>query len=244
MAKKLDQKEIVSFEELLMSNVIEQEALVNLLEKKGMVTKAELLEEIKKIKNKRALRKLEIMPTVQELRVRYQPTNIKYLLLAESPPESQPHEFRFFYNPENENKDYFFRSVMQVIFPDFKALYRKGDKGKLLERFKEEGFFMIDAVDTPINNMPEKERNQQIASEINARVAEIQKLISKQTPIFLIKKNIFNIFHPVLKEMGFNVCHDERLPFPSTGQQERFKHKFKELLGKLGFEPKARKGEP
>ena len=33
MAKKLDPKEIVSFEELLMSNVMEQEALINLLEK-------------------------------------------------------------------------------------------------------------------------------------------------------------------------------------------------------------------
>jgi hypothetical protein len=36
MSNKLDPKEIVSFEELLMSNVYTQEAIVNLLEKKGM----------------------------------------------------------------------------------------------------------------------------------------------------------------------------------------------------------------
>lgn len=43
MAEKLDRKkELVSFEELLMSNVIEQEALINLLEKKGIIHKAEL----------------------------------------------------------------------------------------------------------------------------------------------------------------------------------------------------------
>ena len=41
MAVKLNQKEIVTFEELLMSNVIEQEALVNLLVKKGIFTKKE-----------------------------------------------------------------------------------------------------------------------------------------------------------------------------------------------------------
>jgi hypothetical protein len=54
MAEKLDQKEKVSFEELLLSNVIEQEALVNLLEKKGVINKGELLEEIKTIRNRQS----------------------------------------------------------------------------------------------------------------------------------------------------------------------------------------------
>ena len=53
MAEKLDPKEIVSFEELLMSNVYTQEALVTLLEKKGIITKAEVLEEIKRLKNRK-----------------------------------------------------------------------------------------------------------------------------------------------------------------------------------------------
>jgi len=53
MGEKLDPKETVSLEELLMSNVIEQEALINLLEKKGFISKAELLEEIKKLRDKR-----------------------------------------------------------------------------------------------------------------------------------------------------------------------------------------------
>ena len=47
MAEKLFRKETVTFEELLTSNVIEQEALINLLEKKGVITKVELLQEIK-----------------------------------------------------------------------------------------------------------------------------------------------------------------------------------------------------
>lgn len=52
MAEQLDPKETVSFEELLMSNVYTQEALINLLEKKGVITKAELLEEIKGLREK------------------------------------------------------------------------------------------------------------------------------------------------------------------------------------------------
>jgi len=50
MAKKLDPKEVVDLKELLLSNAFEQEALVNLLEKKGIITKTELLEEIKKLR--------------------------------------------------------------------------------------------------------------------------------------------------------------------------------------------------
>ena len=50
MAGKLDPKEIVTFEELLMSNVYTQEALINLLERKGLIDKKELLEEIKRLR--------------------------------------------------------------------------------------------------------------------------------------------------------------------------------------------------
>jgi len=52
MAKKLDPKEVVSFKELLMSEIIQLEALVSLLERKGIITKQELLEEIKDVQSK------------------------------------------------------------------------------------------------------------------------------------------------------------------------------------------------
>ncbi len=49
MAEKLDPREIVTAEELLMSEVIQSNALINLLDQKGIITKAELLEEIKPV---------------------------------------------------------------------------------------------------------------------------------------------------------------------------------------------------
>jgi hypothetical protein len=51
MAEKLDPKEVVTFEELLMSNMYEQEALINILVKKGIITKEEVLGEIKRLKH-------------------------------------------------------------------------------------------------------------------------------------------------------------------------------------------------
>ena len=49
MAEILDPKELVSFKELMMSEVIQSEAIINLLDKKGIISKQELLEEMKKV---------------------------------------------------------------------------------------------------------------------------------------------------------------------------------------------------
>ena len=55
MAEKLDQREIADFKELLVSEMIQSEALVNVLERKGILTKKELLEEIESV-NARLIR--------------------------------------------------------------------------------------------------------------------------------------------------------------------------------------------
>ena len=49
MAEKLDRKETVDFKELLMSEIIQHEALTNVLVRKGIVSKQELLEEVKRV---------------------------------------------------------------------------------------------------------------------------------------------------------------------------------------------------
>ncbi|MDY6861958.1 MAG: hypothetical protein SV062_03110 [Thermodesulfobacteriota bacterium] len=51
MAKKFDQKEKVSIEELLTYEIITTEALINLLDRKGLVSKKEVLEEIRVLKS-------------------------------------------------------------------------------------------------------------------------------------------------------------------------------------------------
>jgi len=53
VARKLDERETVEFKELLLSEVIQSEALINLLERKGIVSKKELLEEIKQVNARR-----------------------------------------------------------------------------------------------------------------------------------------------------------------------------------------------
>ena len=53
MAVTLDPKQTISFEELLMSQVVEQEALTRLLIEKGVFTKEEFLDTVRVVGPKR-----------------------------------------------------------------------------------------------------------------------------------------------------------------------------------------------
>ena len=52
MAKEMDPEQFEDIKEMMVYEVVLSEALVNLLDKKGLIKKAEMLEEIKKIKAK------------------------------------------------------------------------------------------------------------------------------------------------------------------------------------------------
>ena len=62
------------------------------------------------------------------------------------------------------------------------------------------------------------------------KVSEISELVSRETPILLIKKNIFAALARPLREAGHNVIHDRFLPFPSHGHQARFIEAFQQSL--------------
>lgn len=49
MAEQLDPREIADLRELLMSEVIQSEVLINLLDRKDIITKKELLEEMTRV---------------------------------------------------------------------------------------------------------------------------------------------------------------------------------------------------
>jgi hypothetical protein len=113
-----------------------------------------------------------------------------------------------------------YRSVMKAVFPDFE--YRPGEKDKWLRRFKEHGYYMIDATDSPVNRLSSGKRRSVLNAALNAKLSEIATLVSHNTPIILVKKNVFLAFNGPLRHAGFNVIHKSFLPFPSHGHQARF----------------------
>jgi hypothetical protein len=59
MAQKLDTKETVSWEELSYSNMLEHEALLRILVKKGLLTREEYLDEIRQLQIEQAAKRGE-----------------------------------------------------------------------------------------------------------------------------------------------------------------------------------------
>ena len=54
MAEKLEPNELVTIEEMVLAQMFEQEALVNPLDRKGLIRKAEVLEEVKRLQERAA----------------------------------------------------------------------------------------------------------------------------------------------------------------------------------------------
>jgi hypothetical protein len=52
MAEPLDHKEIVTINEIAITNMVEISALIELLDEKGVITKEELMEKCRKVKGK------------------------------------------------------------------------------------------------------------------------------------------------------------------------------------------------
>lgn len=158
--------------------------------------------------------------TISRLRERYKPARIKVLFVAESPPESSDDKARFFYNPSQERWDYMYRAVMQAVFPEFE--YRPGEKDNWLRKFQEQGYYLIDATDRPVNHLSSAERRCELNAAVEGKLSEIRGLVASSTPIILIKKNIFAAFRQPLRDACYNVIHESFLPFPSHGHQARF----------------------
>jgi hypothetical protein len=49
MAEKLDSAQTIDLRQVVLSDVVQGEALINLLERKGILTRQELLEEVKRV---------------------------------------------------------------------------------------------------------------------------------------------------------------------------------------------------
>lgn len=90
------------------------------------------------------------MTWYDQLREEYRPDSIRYLLVAESPPDPGSGCRRFFYSPDLSQHDNLYRGVAQAVFgleEDFDATR----KVEVLQRLKAKGFWLIDAMRRPIN---------------------------------------------------------------------------------------------
>lgn len=82
----------------------------------------------------------------ETLRNRYRPAEIQVLLVAESPPDPRAGERRFFYSPQL-SYDNLYRGVATALYGT-DLNFNLEDKPAVLERIKNDGIWLIDAVET------------------------------------------------------------------------------------------------
>jgi len=174
-------------------------------------------------------------PIYKKARNKYKPVKpnkIKVLFIAESPPfKKEKQKLRYFYFKDVTQYDYLFKSIMEVIFPKEK----NRDKVALLNKFRENGYFLIDACEYPINQHKSgKIRKYHILIKENLLNLKerIETLTDSETKIILIKKNIFQLLCDKQKlNQEYNVINIEYLVFPSRKNNIlTFKKKLKEML--------------
>lgn len=163
----------------------------------------------------------------EELRERYRPKRLLYLLVAESPPDPGSGERRFFYSPRL-TIDNLYRGVAEAVYgptPEVDLL----DKPAVLERFKTDGFWLIDAVTEPINKERATTRARAIASAAPDLVERIRDL-APERGIIVCHAKVFAVVAPHLRRAALPLLHDAAIPFPPGNWRARFVADFRRAL--------------
>lgn len=144
----------------------------------------------------------------EELRRHYRPETIEIVLVGESPPDPGSGDKRFFYSPTLSQHDNLYRGVAGALYGE--AIH---NKLLVLEQLKQDGFWLIDAVETPVNRLTRASRRAQIR-EAAPRLAHRCKEVSPRRGVIICHGVVFELCAPTLRHSGVRILHDEPLPFP------------------------------
>lgn len=168
---------------------------------------------------------------LEKARQKYKPQTIKYLLIAEAPPDSID---RFFYYDTVRQHDYLFLGVAQALYPDLKAQFilsgRSSEiKVSILQKLQADGFYLMDLSELPLSLT-----TGDLSSKLASLALKIKNVADTNTKIILIKATVYDTAFSYLQDMGFRNVLNVRIPFPGQGGQVLFQQKFKKALKLAG----------
>ncbi len=173
-------------------------------------------------------------------RRKYRPKKIEYLFVAEAPPREGSR--RFFYFEDVKTGDSLFLETMKVLYPedysDTKIV--RLQKRRFLKHFQEDGFYLIDSTDRPMEDSRSAKKRKQIAKALPSLRRKLKRLATGDTKIILISATVYQVCAAELKSDGFNVVNSEMIDFPGSGGQGKYKKKLSELLRTLGWRVSTR----
>jgi len=166
-------------------------------------------------------------------RQKYRPRKVRFLLIAESPPSSGG----FFYFPKTIGKDHLFRETMKALelWPKDEPMRRGVDKRSMLRHFQSMSLYLLDTCLFPVNKLSSIERRKAILQGV-PRLAED---VAEANPlhIFIVKCSIFDPVTSALErsELWRRVLNKGPVPFPSHGNQRKYRSMLKRALSTAGI---------
>lgn len=154
----------------------------------------------------------------EQLRERYRPNHLEVLLIGESPPDPGDGSRRFFYSPVLAREDNLYRGVAKALF---EGLLDVQEKPRVLERLRTSGFWLIDAVDEPINKRTRAARRRLVADRVDELVTRVIELAPSSGAI-IVHGLVYEVTASPLRAAGVRVLHDEPLPFPIGNWRAEF----------------------
>ena len=160
----------------------------------------------------------------ENLRGSYRPAGIKTLIIGEAPPDGGT---RFFYYDNVPQYDYLFLAVMGVLYPTETLLYKINrtpkEKKKLLERFKTDGFYLMDLYPMPLDQKPKGKGEVFFSNVFMKRLSK--EHLAKDCLIILL--NPAKVLERPLKNLGYKVFI---VPFPRYDGTLKFTQQFGEIM--------------
>lgn len=174
--------------------------------------------------------------TYESVRQQYQPSHIRYLLIAESPPPAPEIQSsrQFYYTDRIRKDDRLFTNTIRALYPetvDLKEEELEQEKQKWLERFQSDGFYMIEALpESQVHEVTKKQRQERIHTALPLLLERVKKLAGPTTGIVLIKSNVYDVATEPLKQAGFKVLNTELVDYPGHFNQRAYREKLATLI--------------
>ena len=160
----------------------------------------------------------------ESLRRRYKPKQITALFIAESPPA--PNSNRFFYLEGVTKADALYLETMRILFPKMTtkqtAKQIRANKAFYLTAFRDKGFYLIDATDTPIAGMSKSSKLSALAHDRRRLQEKVRALITGGIPIVLITTTVWKTHYAALRQLGYRVANINAIPHPAYGNNRKF----------------------
>ena len=163
-----------------------------------------------------------------DLRRKFEPSGVRLVIVAESPPESET-GIKYFYNPDGKVSEPLFTALMKQL-----GIPKPKTKCEGLSEFQKRGWVLVDATYEQVNKHDEHHADCVICRDYLELVSDLKRLLAacwSRVPLVLIKANVCKLLEPKLKDSGFNVLNKGRIVyFPATGHQRDFDRQFREIV--------------